>query len=524
MALYEHLMPESLKAPEKRTGDALVDYLIAHPDAAGNFRFRELDSGQMTRLLCVCPQFVTRCGTGKIALPDANKVIIAQPELLDRFKPTKLDWVRILCRRPELVKKLPCYLNKSDWFTILSHQPGLWDDSPFHDFDTSEWSQLIRDQPVLAEKCPWDRLNFIRAWRDSILLHPDVVLAHREDWAHFHHLGGYGPEALAPLIARKPELGEEVDLRTFRAEEWKIILKSQPQLIERCSVKKVFPDVPLDLLDVRPELAEHFNWTSCSSLSGLLKLRAWPELFMKFTREQPNLACRILKICREADWEYLLPKYPEFLLEHSGYGFSFCHNLKALLLAGVFPDIDRVGLDTICNNIFDGLMKIVPSPAGWFAKEDLTPAEFLIKSVMDPTNAGYFFFRKIRLSQWSLCSGLLDCDREALYRFLPPEKCAFLLCSAAPQSLCKKYLDLNREALSFRDRKGNTLLHAALLRAALERIDAPLRPGNPARKLYDFLVARGCDPDRKNRCGVSCGALLTQISEKVDLWTEKLCR
>ena len=498
MALYEQFLPESWQDPEKRTGNALVDYLTEHPDATGNFRLGELDSGQLCRLLSACPRFVDRCDIGKIRPEDTCAIIVAQPDLVHRLKPKKPEWV-------------------------LCHQPGLWSHSPFHDFDSLEWSQLIREQPTLAEKCPWDRLNFIRPWRDSLLLHPEVVLAHREDWAPFHHVGGYSPEDLAPLIARKPELCEEVDLTAFGAKEWITILMSQPQLIERCDVGRIFRDPPVTLLAAHPELAGRFDWSKCSQVSEFFDLPSWPELFRKFTREQPELADVLIKNCSPEDWEHLLPKYPEYLLEHNGDKFLFPHNVRALLLAG-FPDFDGAGLDSICNNYYDEIEKPVPDPTGWFEEGDFSSAEFLIRSVMDPTNAKRFLLRKIRMGQWEFCAKLLDCDPEAMYRFLPRARCAFLLCSAAPDTVWKKYLTLNEEALSFRDKNGNTLLHAALLRAVSGRIDTALIPGKPARKLYDFLIGRGCDPDRKNKRGVSCSDLLAVISEKVDLWTEKLCQ
>ena len=523
MALYEQFLPESLKDPEARTGEVLVDYLIGHPDATGNFRFDKLDSGQLRRLLSACPQFADRCHIGRIKAEDVCAVIIAQPGLLDRFKPTRSDWVQILCHRPELVEKLPCYLNKSDWHTILRHQPGLWFHSPFHDFDSLEWSELIRDQPTLAKQCPWERLNFIRPWRDSLLLYPEVVLAYREDWEPFHHTGGYGPENLAPLIARKPELGEKVDFGMFGRKEWEIILESQPQLIAHCDVGDIFEDVPFALLTAHPELAEHFDWATRSRLRGFFQLPAWPELFSKFTRERPELANRIMQFFGPESWEYLLPKYPEYLLEHNGDMFPFLHNLQAFLLSG-FLDFDGTGLDSICNNFYDLTGKNGPAPTGWFEEEDFTPAEFLIRSVMDHKNARRFFLRKIHRRQWDFCGQLLDCDPEAMYRFLPRTRCAFLMCSAVPRPVGERFLELNPKAASFRDENDNTLLHAALLEAAFGNVAAALVPGSPERKLYDFLIARGGDPDRKNKRGVSCTDLLSMMSGKVDLWTEKMIK
>ena len=195
-------------------------------------------------------------------------------------------------------------------------------------------------------------------------------------------------------------------------------------------------------------------------------------------------------------------------------------NLRAFLLAG-FLDFDGTGLDSICNNLYDRFGKKCPAPTGWFETASFTPSEFLIRSVMDFTNARRCFFREMHDMNWHFCFDLLACDGEALFRFLPREKCAFSLCAAAPDFLWKKFLSLHKEAISFRDANGNTLLHAAFLRATFEGIDVMLTPGHRARKRYDDLVENGCDPDRKNKCGVSCTDLQAIISEKIDLWKKK---
>ncbi len=522
MALYEHLLPECLKPPENRKGEALVDYLIAHPDAAGDFRFGSLDSKELVRLLSRCPQFADRCNTAKITLEDASDLVAEQPGFLDLFKAKGLDWVKILCRRPELVKKLACYMDRSAWSAILCRQPELWGYSPFHHFDTGQWSQLIRDQPALAKWCPWETLNFVREWRDSLLLYPELVLSHRKDWKPFRHLGGYSPAALAPLIARKPELGEKADFGMFDRKEWEIILESQPQLIDRCDVAKIFSDVPLRLIAKHPELADRFDWSTCSS-PQIFDDGRWYLAFSEFVRAQPQLARRVLKSCRTSDWEYLLPKFPEYLLEYDCHSFVPLENLRAFLLAG-FLDFDGTGLDSICNNLYDRFKKRGLDPTDWFETESFTPSEFLIRSVMDFTNAKRYFAREVRIMNWHFCFDLLACDGEALFRFLPREKCAFWLCASAPGFLWNKFLSLHKEALSFLDTNGNTLLHAAFMRATFEGIDVMLTPGHKARKRYDSLVRSGCDPDRKNKRGVSCSDLLAMISGKVGLWTEKLVK
>ena len=67
------------------------------------------------------------------------------------------------------------------------------------------------------------------------------------------------------------------------------------------------------------------------------------------------------------------------------------------------------------------------------------------------------------------------------------------------------------------DKNGNTLLHAALMRAAFDNIRSVLEPdnGNPAFSLYVYLIGKGCDPEVKNKRGVSCRGLLSLLQNKV---------
>ena len=528
MALYDVFIPDCLKAPEERTGDSLVDYLIEHPNARGNFDFRTVDSGQLARLLSVCPRFADRCNLRKITPRDATAIVTAQPDLVTRFPPKHLDWGVLLSRHPELVKdRWSAPISRAEWITILCHQPQLWRYSWIREFDSGEWSRLVAFQPTLAEKCPWQKLNYVPDWNDCLFLYPELVLSYRKDWKPYRSQG-YRPEFVAQLLARDPSLAEKVDFSFFGSEDWKVILKAQPQFIDKCDVGKIFPQLPLDLLAERPELAEFFDWRKTKDLRIHLLPRGIGS-FVKFVRAQPELAGHLLKKCDMADWEYLLPKHPEYILDHRGNDFSFTevHNIKALLLAEVL-DIDKTGLDPICNNMYDRLLKETEQPMGWFDTPDdfdFPPAEFLIKSVMDFTNARLYFLRALRGADWDFILGLLGYDPEGTYRFLEHEKCGFLLCFAASEEAWAKYLDIDRENVAgLRDENGNTLLHAALLRAAMVHVEAMLDANSPERKLYDELVRMGCDPERKNDRGFSCSDLLVMLSDRIGQLTEKACK
>lgn len=529
MALYDVFIPDSLKAPEARTGDSLVDYLIEHPNAKGNFDFRTVDSGQLARLLSVCPRFADRCNLRKITSRDATEIVAAQPGLISRFPLKHLDWADLLSRRPELVKyRWGARISRADWITILCHQPQLWRYSWIREFDSGEWSRLVAFQPAFAEKCPWQKLNYVPAWNDCLFLYPERVLPYRKDWKPYCS-PGYCPEFVAQLLARDPGLAEKVDFSFFGTEDWKVILKAHPQFIDKCDVGKIFPQLPLDLLAERPELAGFFNWRKLKGVRDYRGASRSVETFVKFVRAQPELAGRLLKKCDMADWEYLLPKHPEYILGHRGNAFSFTqvHDIKALLLAEVL-DIDKTGLDPICNNMYDRLLKETGQPMGWFDTPDdfdFPPAEFLIRSVMDFTNAKLYLLKAIRWADWDFFLGLLGYDPEGTYRFLEHEKCGFLLGFAAPEEVWAKYLDIDGENVAgLRDENGNTLLHAALLRATMDHVEAMFDANSPSRKLYDELVRLGCDPEQKNDRGFSCSDLLVMLSDRIEQLTEKACK
>ena len=71
-----------------------------------------------------------------------------------------------------------------------------------------------------------------------------------------------------------------------------------------------------------------------------------------------------------------------------------------------------------------------------------------------------------------------------------------------------------------RDINGNTLLHAALLRAVYAYITSLFKTDNPYRNRYDFLLENGCRSDVKNEAGFSCDDLLKILKENVELFSD----
>ena len=543
--------------PEKLTGRALVDYLIDHPDAQGNFQLYGLNSGQAADLLIKCPQFAGRCDFGQIFISDGERLLIAQPKLASRFSVNQLQ--------------------RMNWLSILSSRPELYLYSSHRHFTSRDWAKLINHQPLLAEKCPWQTLAFDKQWRENMLLYPDLVLKYREDWRPYHHLGGYDWSEIARILSRfspprrrknlagkaperdleslvnervQKELGnaEGPAVRTGSKRKWTVftprdqmtILMSQPQFVKYCDTRALLPGQWTEILKLQPQLIKYCKtgaiksnqWVEiierqpqlinfCTPRSfnpdqwtKLLKLH--PQLIRNLLRSRPEFAPDVLSDYSREEWESLLAESPEFLLLRDGSRFSFISNLRIFLLTNLL-DFDGTGLDTICNCVYDDLEREIELPTGWFAENDLSPEDFLIKSIMDYSNAKCCFLTQMRNGRWKFFMNMLDNDPDAVHRFLPPEELAFTWCCTAPGYLFLKYLSCCPDAVSAQDSNGNTLLHAALLRNAFCNIRFILEPdhGNPAFPMYSQLIGKGCDPDRKNNCGVSCRDLLAVLQNNV---------
>ena len=180
------------RSPERFSGHNLTDYLIANPDARGNFKWHTLRSCMWTRLLVKCPQFASWCDFSKITRKDAKIIVQAQCHLVSRFPKERFspwDWAELIAVHPELADQ--CDLNRLNghcWRLILKNQPSLasrcslkkftvydWrellpihpefmDLCPWDEFSGFCWSQLLQARSEFADRCPWEKLNFSN-WR-----------------------------------------------------------------------------------------------------------------------------------------------------------------------------------------------------------------------------------------------------------------------------------------------------------------------------------------------------------------------
>ena len=537
MALCKQLLPKKRKEPESLTGYDLTVYLIKNPNAKGNFRFNTLCSEEWYNLLSKRPEFIDRCDTAKITPNYAILLLLDQPQLRSYFSPDKFSWRDRLCIWPELIEKMPKNrrLTQHFWMLIVGHQPGLWDHSP-KNFTSEQWAWIIWQQPQLADKCPWKDMIYPSAeieereitlkkfnpprkktvivaklrWKLCLLKYPDIVLAHRPDWKKYYNLNNFNSRHLADILCSNPKIVDEFP-EDFNSDKWGSILYIFPQFVKYCDVKKYFSKTPLHLIVYHPELANFFDMdnieeNSCSSRE-----------IVDFIKFHPDWADKVLKYLDGDGWTDVLYYHPEYLLKREGWRYSFRNGVAAFVAAKVW-DFERTGLDSICNCVYHWLIRTVSPPKkGLFHDaETLSPAEFLLKSVMDPDNAKRFLFWKLYRKEWDFLSKILDFDSDELSKLIKHSDIFFLLTAAAPQEFQKQFLESIPDPAACRDRNGNTLLHAALIRAVFADVRALLDSDNPYREQYDYLLKRGCDPDQKNKFGFSCNDLIDQIKQFIN--------
>ena len=255
-------------------------------------------------------------------------------------------------------------------------------------------------------------------------------------------------------------------------------------------MNKHFNKPPLRLFTLQPQLAEYFHLENAISLSDQAIIA-----LIKSNRRWIYERFHSLKIERK-DLVIILQDHPELLLKMKCRNYSFCDNITSFVAADFF-DFDQTGLDSVCNVAYCYLEKRKESPQGAYnnATDKMPVEEFMLTSTLDPVNAKRYLLKKI--GNWQFFDDLFELDPEAIYRFLPETEVAVLWCIAADEKVGIKYLDQIENIADIADKNGNTLLHAALLRAVFTDFENIYEPGSPCRQYYDYLVARGCDPDKK---------------------------
>lgn len=174
--------------PERFSGHKLVDYLIANPDAQGNFKWDTLRSCMWRRLLTACPQYApySEPYRNKILRNDVKKILRVQWQLLFQLNTesfNSFDWEKLVIEHPELADHIDLdKLIGYSWANILKVHPQLAPKCDWEKITIRGWCELFRKHPEFSVHCPLDRFN-ARAWVD--LLTANSTFADRCPWKLF---------------------------------------------------------------------------------------------------------------------------------------------------------------------------------------------------------------------------------------------------------------------------------------------------------------------------------------------------
>ena len=136
--------------PEKLSGHDLVNYLIANPEARGNFKYSSFRSCMWRNLLIAQPGFADVADFDKIYHHDIYKILLEQPQLAPYFDFSKLwdgenRWLFI--KRPEIATpETTAYLYAETWGAILKKHPKLAYLFPWEKFYFFEWKCVVGAQ------------------------------------------------------------------------------------------------------------------------------------------------------------------------------------------------------------------------------------------------------------------------------------------------------------------------------------------------------------------------------------------
>lgn len=307
MALALMLIPNQKRKPEELTGYGLVKYLIDHPGEKGDFEFHIKQEKAWVKLLCARPEFWIKCDLSKLPWHCVAEIIVAQPELLHKFKvqeswPLKMFWIKILISQPQLFEHC----------------------NVFDDFNNYDWREILRRQPKLE----------------------NIVIKYRPDWSKYIRSDEYRSnlfslssyESLLDDLSRNQQNVTTENPSKYPV-DWRHILLHKPEFADYCDFKKSFTKPDLVLLGAHPEWFDRFNWENATfsddSIATLIK-------------KQPQLTERLMPFFHAENWEYILDNQPKYLLQHKGSRFSFSENTRAFVAAD-FWSFPENGLDSLCN-------------------------------------------------------------------------------------------------------------------------------------------------------------------------------
>ena len=164
MTLSDPSVQTFSKPPERLSEHDLVNYLISHPQARGQFKWHTLRSCMWRNLLMAQPSFEDVADFKKVIIRDVVKIINIQPHLYVHFDWKKIrtdDWRVFLERNPEYISaETTAHFRGWDWSEFLRKRPEYAHLCRWETLDTFAWRNLIGRREEFADRCPWHKFRY----------------------------------------------------------------------------------------------------------------------------------------------------------------------------------------------------------------------------------------------------------------------------------------------------------------------------------------------------------------------------
>lgn len=250
------------KPPERLSGHDLVNYLIDHPQARGNFKWHTLRSCMWRDLLIAQPSFEDVANFKKIILRDGMKIMQVHPQLYHHFEWKKIhtgDWRAFLEKNPEFISaETTAHFRGWDWSEFLKKKPEFAPLCPWEELEIFSWINLIKSKEIFADRCPWDKFR---------IYHWVRLLGKKRSCLKYFNLKVVpGPEEFVKLLSRcyfgdvfaakgifdqdVPDVSTYLILKQMDRENGKRFLKKQYQTANWRFIEALADISPEDSFDV----------------------------------------------------------------------------------------------------------------------------------------------------------------------------------------------------------------------------------------------------------------------------------
>lgn len=166
---------------EKLDGRDWIELLTEHTEYAERCAWDVLDEYEWGDLLAKQPQFSSHCPDRLWGeMPRYLDLVLAQPQFLDHFKLTGLDWAYVLRKFPEFAIRCEWRkLSGQDWAFLLCAKPQFAERCPWGLLNGEAWVELLRERPEFGGVCDWKALSD-EDWRELLRVRPGFATRKRE--------------------------------------------------------------------------------------------------------------------------------------------------------------------------------------------------------------------------------------------------------------------------------------------------------------------------------------------------------